>query len=191
MMNILLGSVIDILEAVQNIHQTDNEHGTRTSMMAIAIGKRLKLAAGELQLLDYAARIHDLGWAGVDDYIVAKKGRLTVAQRSGMQAHPKIGYELVKHKGLPIEIENTILRHHEHWDSSGYPDGLIGLDIPLYARIVCIADAWDAIMSERPYHKARTHEQALEEMNRSADWFDPKLYVLFLSILKEQANERP
>jgi len=190
-MDIPIENFIATLELFESRHKTDDEHGSRTSMLALVIGKRLnggqRLDAEKLKLLDYAARIHDLGRAVIDDYIVSKPGKLTASQQSAMRSHSILGHDLLKHSGLPVEIKNTVLYHHEHWDGSGYPEGLLGMDIPLFARIVCIADAWDAITHERPYHKARNHEKALEEMNRVAGCFDPKLYAIFLSALKEQA----
>jgi len=189
-MDIPVENVIAMLEKIANLHRTDDEHGMRASGMALAIGGRLnggeRLNADKLKLLDFAARIHDLGRVGVEDHIIAKPGKLMATQEASMRAHVTVGYDLLSLSGLPAEITFTVLYHHEHWDGSGYPKGLAGLDIPLFARIVCIADAWDAITHERPYKPAKKYEQALEEMNKSVDHFDPKLYTIFLSILKEQ-----
>jgi len=141
-----------------------------------------------LRLLDYAARIHDVGRAGIDNHLITKAGRFTQSQTAAMREHCQIGYDLLSESGLPHEITSTVLYHHEHWDGSGYPKGLKGLDIPLFPRIVCIADSWDGIVSERPYHKARMNDIALDEMNKNILWFDPKLFAIFLIVLREEGG---
>jgi len=183
-----LEHVITILVRVANCHNVDNVHGERTSAVALAIGKRLnggmRLDKEKLQLLNYAARIHDLGRVGIDNAIISKRGWLTKSQFAAVKEHSVIGYEFVKDI-LPAEITLTILHHHEHWDGTGYPKGLKGMDIPLFARIVSIADSWDALISDRPYRKAKPHGDALADMNKMAEWFDPILYTHFLEVLRD------
>lgn len=190
-MNIAIENVVATLEKISNIHEFDNEHGTRTASIAVAIGKRLnggdRLNAEKLQLLEHAARVHDLGRVGVDNHVIAKNGRLTKSQTASMREHCQIGYDLVKDV-LPYEISGTILYHHEHWDGTGYPEGLKGLDIPLFARIICIADSYDGIISERPYHRQRVMETALDEMNKHINWFDPRLFGIFLGVLRDNKD---
>jgi HD-GYP domain-containing protein (c-di-GMP phosphodiesterase class II) len=186
---ISLDQAVLILQRIANRHNIDNEHGDRVSHLALAVGKELnggtRLDAGKLRLLDFAARVHDLGQVDIDDYIKSKNGKLTRSQTAAMREHPIIGYEFVKDI-LPPEITFTILYHHEHWDGTGYPHGLRGLDIPLFARIICIVDSYDGIMSKRSYHEARTQNVALLEMNKYMHWFDPMLYTIFLKVLREQ-----
>lgn len=188
-MDIPLANFIATLERILDWHNIDGDHGNRTARIAVAIGKRLnggtRLNEKQINLLDYAARIHDLGRVGIDDNIIAKTGRLTASQRAAMEAHSQIGFDLLSDSSLPAEITLTVLYHHEHWDGTGYPKGLKGLDIPLFARIVCIADMWDAMTSKRPYHPIMNHAAALVEMNRCIMWFDPRLFAIFLSLLKE------
>jgi len=185
-----LENFIDTLARILDWHNLENGHGARTAQLSVAIGARLnggeRLSKNDLMLLDYAARIHDLGRAGVDNLIMSKVGSLTVSQTAAMREHCQIGYEWLKESGMPPEITYTVLYHHEHWDGSGYPRGLKGLDIPLFPRIVCIADSYDGIVSERPYHRARGTEMALDEMNKTIQWFDPKLFAIFLAVLKEE-----
>lgn len=185
---ISIDNLIDVLADVANWHKIDDNHGLRTAVTALAIGKRLngedKLNEEKLKLLDYAARIHDLGRIAIDDEIIAKVGNLTTGQRAQMEVHPEIGYRFLYRSNLPKEITETILYHHEHFDGSGYPKGLIGLKIPLFARIVTIADKWDAIRSDRPYRKAMSKKKALAEMNMMKNYFDPNLYKIFLSVVE-------
>lgn len=188
MMQIPVASFIATLERILDWHNVDEHHGSRTASIAVAIGRQLnggqRLNEEKLFMLDYAARIHDLGRVGIDDHIVSKAGKLTAAQRAAMEAHPQIGFDLLQDSELPYEITSTVLYHHEHWDGTGYPSKLKGLDIPLFPRIVCIADTWDALTSTRPYRKVMSHSEALAEMNKFIMWFDPKLFAAFLSILK-------
>lgn len=189
MMQIPLANFVATLERILDWHNIDDRHGQRTAAIAVAIGKRVDVTGEGLFMLDYAARIHDLGRVGIDNHVLSKSGRLTAAQRAAVEAHPRIGFDLLTDSGLPHEITMTILHHHEHWDGSGYPRGLKGLDIPLFARIVCVADTWDALTSKRPYRPMLSNAEALIEMDKVMHWFDPKLFALFLSIL-EDANGR-
>ena len=189
MLSIEVEKFIRTLETIQDYHRIDGNHGQRTADIAIEIGKRLNhgqhLDKDQLKLLEYAARIHDIGRVGIDNHLMAKPGELTQSQFAAMREHSQIGYDFLLHSGLPYEITGTVLYHHEHWDGSGYPEGLQGLDIPLFSRIICIADCYDGITSERPYHKSTVIEVALDEMNKVISWFDPELFAIFLSVLRE------
>jgi HD-GYP domain-containing protein (c-di-GMP phosphodiesterase class II) len=186
-------NIVDMLEDVLRItHNLDEDHGKRVQEISLQIGKRLnggqRLTLDELQLLGFAARLHDLGRIGIDNRTLTKPSKLTQAERAEMEEHSAIGFMFLEHSGFPARITNSVHWHHEHWDGSGYPDGLKDLDIPLFPRIICIADQWDGVVSKRPYHPARTATQGLEEMNKMVNWFDPKLYAMFLSILHEEQN---
>lgn len=187
-MNIPLERVIRMLEQVSDLHNIDSLHGSRTAEIAVKIGAQLnggeRLNEEKLKLLEYAARVHDLGRVGVDNLVIAKNGNLTQSQRASMREHCQIGYDIVKDV-LPYEISGAILHHHENWDGSGYPKGLKGLDIPLFARIVRIADAYDGIISERPYHRSVMTSSALVEMEKNLTHYDPRLFAAFLHVLKE------
>jgi len=183
-----LNSLVETLENILGWHNVDEGHGERTAILALKIAVRLnggeRLDSEKLLLLDYAARIHDLGRIAIDDDLISKPGSLTTAERGAMEQHPRIGYNFLSHSNLPPEITLTILHHHEHFDGSGYPKGLKGLDIPLFPRIVMIADTWDALTSDRPYRKAMDHTAALNSMAVNSSWFDPKLFAVFLSVLR-------
>lgn len=188
MITLTVSQVVELLCRVADWHRVDGDHGPRVAQMAVVIGRELnggeRLDQEQLGLLSQAANLHDLGRVGVDDVILAKPGPLTDSQKSAMRAHPQIGYDFV-YDMLPAGISLTILHHHERWDGTGYPRGLRGLDIPLFSRIVSIADMWDALTSDRPYRKAYPPERALEIMNTEASRFDPQLYAIFLKVLKE------
>lgn len=187
-MDLPLAQVVELLRRVMDWHKVDQSHGSRVAEMAVQIGRLLnggeRLDEARLKMLSQAAILHDLGRVGVDDLVLAKPGVLTDSQRAAAREHVRIGYEIT-HDLLPAGISLTILSHHERWDGSGYPNGLKGLDIPLYARIVSICDVWDALISDRPYRKAYPSEIALKMMNEMADQFDPLLFTIFLHVLKE------
>lgn len=185
-----LDSLIQTLELIAAWHKLDEGHGQRTAIMAIKIALRMdnKLDTDQLKLLDYAARIHDLGRIAIDDSIMLKNGPLTTSERGAMETHPAIGYNFLCRSHLPNEIKMVVLCHHEHWDGTGYPQQLEGDEIPLFARIVILADMWDALISDRPYRKGMDFEAALNTMTSRATWFDPKLYAIFLGILKDERD---
>lgn len=177
-----LDSLIETLSKISVLQEVDVLHGERTAATALKIGRHLELDEDKLKLLGYAARIHDLGRIAIDDSIVTKAGSLTASERGAMEQHPLIGYNFLSRSNLPPEITLTLLYHQEHFDGSGYPKGLTGFDIPLFSRIVCIADVWDALVSDRPYRKAMPKITALQEMDKMARFFDPALYKIFLAV---------
>jgi len=186
-----LNSLIETLALLGNWHNMDNQHGERTAVMSLKIASRMDkpLRGEETMILDYAARLHDLGRVGIDDDIMFKAGPLTTAERGAIETHPAIGYNFLKRSNLPKEITETILYHHENFDGTGYPKKLKGLEIPLFARIIHISDTWDALTEDRPYRKAMDFSAALNAMNVNVSHFDPELYAIFLDIIKEEDRQ--
>jgi two-component system response regulator RpfG len=151
-------------------------HLVRMARFAGLIAEGLYLPDEEVRMLELAAPLHDIGKIGVPDAILLKRGRLTDEETAVMRKHPQIGYEILRDsQSRFVQLGATIaLRHHERWDGSGYPDGLRGTDIPLAARIVAVADVFDALISERPYKPAWPSEQAASYMREhSGTLFDP------------------
>jgi HD-GYP domain-containing protein (c-di-GMP phosphodiesterase class II) len=155
--------------------------------LALRIGEGLKLNAEQLMLLGNGADIHDIGKVFVDSNILDKAGKLNKAQRAQVEKHPELGYEAIELAELPEEIMQVVLCHQEHYDGSGYPRKLKGEEIPINARIVTICDVWDALNSDRPYRSAFSSTKALSIMNQNAAWFDPKLFTIFLSLVRGQS----
>lgn len=131
--------------------------------------------------------LHDIGKVGIPDYILLKKGFLTEEEFDIMKKHPVIGYDALKTASADLGSDfflnmamDIILYHHERWDGAGYPHGLKGEDIPLSARIVSIADVYDALTSKRPYKEAFTHEKAIDIMKNEEGKYDPELFSLFV-----------
>jgi HD-GYP domain-containing protein (c-di-GMP phosphodiesterase class II) len=151
-------------------------HVDRMSRFVEAIARRLGVDAAQAQVLRGAARLHDMGKLAIPDRILLKPGRLTLAERLIVEQHPVLGYELLRNSGADLlDVAASIaLSHHERWDGTGYPDALGGDDIPLGARIIFVADAYDAMTSDRVYRGRLSDDEAIAELARcSGTQFDP------------------
>lgn len=180
---------LDCLE--QMAARRDNDTGLHTLRMAhyaALIARRFGLAEQDQQLLLAAAPLHDLGKVGIPDAILLKPGPLTREERQTMQQHAIIGYEILKRHSGPVFRAGAeiALTHHEHFDGSGYPNRLAGDRIPLFGRIVAIADVFDALTTQRPYKQAWPIEAALEAIRLEAGkHFDPDLCAAMVDCLPE------
>jgi putative two-component system response regulator len=162
------------------VEERDHSLGThceRLALMSSAIGLLLGLAAEEIRTLNRSGYIHDIGKITLPDSILLKPAPLDAAEWELMKTHPTRGEQLCKHVPSLQAVLPIIRHHHEHWDGSGYPDGLKGEEIPLLARILQMADIYDALTSDRPYKKAFTPEKAISIMKEETrkGWRDPKL----------------
>jgi HD-GYP domain-containing protein (c-di-GMP phosphodiesterase class II) len=136
--------------------------------------------------LRVAALLHDIGKIGIPDSALNKPARLTSAEFLMVKAHPVITAQIVGKIEALAHLVPIIRHHHERWDGTGYPDGLKGDDIPLLARILAVADGFEAMTSERPYRRARSEEEALAELKKCAgSQWDPKVVEAFLQMLEE------
>jgi putative two-component system response regulator len=149
----------------------------RSARLAAYVGLR----DGELEGVAYGALLHDIGKIGISEHVLHKPGPLTDDEFRVMREHPEIGERICDPLRMSRDFTPIIRHHHERWDGTGYPDGLKGEEIPLGARIVALADAFDAIVRGRPYRAARTIEQAYDELRKhSGTQFDPGLVPLFI-----------
>jgi len=169
-----------ISRALEDRDQTHG-HGARVAALAEPIAGRLGWDRSRIRELRYAAPLHDVGKVDVRPEVLAKPGPLTLEELAEIRRHPRAGAALV----IPLRSARPalpyVLFHHESWDGSGYPAGLSGRSIPLEARILAVADAFDAMISPRPYRRARAHEHALAEIERCAGTqFDPTVAELFV-----------
>jgi response regulator RpfG family c-di-GMP phosphodiesterase len=156
------------------------EHSRRVTDLSLKLASHVGCTSIEMDSLRFAGHLHDIGKIGIMDQILLKKGRLTREEYERIKSHPVIGEEIVGHLGI-MPVEKAIIRnHHERWDGHGYPDGLKGNDIPYLARILAVADSFDAMTSDRPYRKAKTAEFGLAEIkeNRGTQ-FDPAIADAF------------
>jgi putative two-component system response regulator len=155
-------------------------HCRRVSYCSRLIAATLDLNEKDREDLKAAAMLHDIGKIGISDFVLGKKGPLNEEEKALIRNHPAKGVEILK----PIKHFETILpailHHHENYDGSGYPSGLSGENIPLFARIIAVADTFDAILSVRPYRAASTHDEAMAELTRcSGRQFDPRVVNSF------------
>jgi diguanylate cyclase (GGDEF)-like protein/putative nucleotidyltransferase with HDIG domain len=150
-------------------------HSQRVADLAARTARRLGLADEEIELTRLAASLHDLGKLAIPEEILRKPGPLTEPERMVLERHPQIGFRMLESLGVD-PVADWVLHHHERWDGSGYPDGLPGDRIPLGARIIFVADAYDAMTSERVYRRRVAPEQAVAELERCAgSQFDPEI----------------
>jgi putative nucleotidyltransferase with HDIG domain len=143
-------------------------HSRRVQQLALAVGRELKLSQAELDLLGHAALFHDIGKLAVPDAILLKPASLTQQEWTLMQRHADEGARIIDRLGFLVDAVPAIRHHHERWDGTGYPDGLMGDEIPLGARIIHVADALDSMLTTRIYCAARPVSEALEELRRGA-----------------------
>lgn len=156
-------------------------HSRRVSYNSRLIAAALNLGEAERADLKTAALLHDIGKIGISDFILAKEGPLSDQEREVVRNHPRKGVEILKPLKQYERILPDILHHHESYDGSGYPQGLAGKHIPLHARIIAIADTYDAIISTRPYRKGGSHVAAMEELVQHAGTqFDPSIVKAFV-----------
>jgi diguanylate cyclase (GGDEF)-like protein/putative nucleotidyltransferase with HDIG domain len=150
-------------------------HSQRVAELAARMARRLGLPDEEVELTRLAASLHDLGKLAIPEEILRKPGPLTEPERLVLERHPQIGFRMLESLGVD-PVAEWVLHHHERWDGSGYPDGLPGDQIPLGARIIFVADAYDAMTSERVYRRRVLPQQAIAELQRCAGTqFDPEI----------------
>ena len=184
-------STVHILAAA--LDARDNytlNHSARVAALSLRVGRRLGLEQNELRDLEIACFLHDIGKIRVPDIVLNKPGPLDAEEARLIRLHPEHGAEIIGlaqslHKYVPV-----VLHHHEWHDGSGYPKGLRGEEIPLFARIVAIADAYDAMTSSRPYRPGRSLEEAIEEIRAyRGKQFAPRVADQFIEALKEETEE--
>jgi putative two-component system response regulator len=166
------------------------QHTKRVASLAVAIGRSLGLDHNTLELVRWSAPLHDVGKIGIPDSVLLKPGRLTESEMEVMKSHTTIGARILMGGQSPLVqmAESIALNHHEKWDGSGYPRKLSGDQIPLEARLVAVADVFDALTHARPYRAAWSIEDTRVEIQRgSGAHFDPRIVEIFLSL---PLNER-
>jgi putative nucleotidyltransferase with HDIG domain len=155
-------------------------HSERVTAYTLALARTLGLAASELEIIRRACMLHDIGKVGVPDHVLRKPGRLRKAERVLMEAHVTIGYDMLLPLPFLREALPGIRGHHERWDGAGYPDRLSRQDIHLHARLMAVADSYDAMTSARPYRAALGSSQAAARLRAdSGKQFDPAVIELF------------
>jgi response regulator RpfG family c-di-GMP phosphodiesterase len=164
-------------------------HSQRVTMISLAIGREMNLSSTHLEDLRRAAILHDLGKIGVREGVLNKPAKLTQEEFREVVRHPEVGTQILSPIPLFRRLLPAILHHHERFDGSGYPGGLARTDIPIDSRIMTVADAYDAMTSDRAYRSALPVEKAMAEIQRcSGTQFDPEIVSIFLSAV-DQLNQ--
>lgn len=163
------------------------EHVEKTVFYATEVAKKLNLSKEQKEFVKQAAILHDLGKIGISENILLKKSKLTKKEFERIRSHPHIAADILRPIHALHDVIPLVFYHHERWDGKGYPAGMRGEDIPIGARIIAIADVYQALTSDRPYRKAYSKKDALEIIKSgSGTQFDPRVVNAFLEILKKE-----
>jgi putative nucleotidyltransferase with HDIG domain len=189
----LFTNTITILaQAVELRDDYTGGHTTRVTNYALLLGKQLELPDEQMELIKIGTPLHDIGKIGIDDAILRKPGRLTAAEFKIMQSHTVKGADILRTIPDLAPVIPIVRSHHERWDGLGYPDGLAGEAIPPLARIVAVADAFDAMTSERPYRKTMPFELAFANVvKENGQQFDPNCVGAFIAMRDRLVQELP
>jgi diguanylate cyclase (GGDEF)-like protein len=185
--NELRHSIVNFLEKIMfTRHYQTEAHTKRLRKFVRKIGSFLNLPDKELEELALVAALHDIGKISIPLEILNKPGSLTGDEWNIIKRHPETGFRISRATSGLEHISDSILSHHERWDGTGYPQGLRGSEIPLYARIVAVADSFDVMIHGRSYKRAMSSEEALAEVKRcSGSQFDPNIVGLFMSMFND------
>jgi diguanylate cyclase (GGDEF)-like protein/PAS domain S-box-containing protein/putative nucleotidyltransferase with HDIG domain len=180
------GKTIDaIISTLHEKNKREEQHSHRVSTLCENMGKALGLSEDKIQEMKTVGLLHDIGKIAIDENILNKPGKLTEEEREEIKKHPEIGYRILSSVNDMSEMAEYVLAHHERWDGGGYPKGLKEKEIPIQARIIAIADAYDAMTSERPYRSPLSVEVAIEELeNNAGTQFDSELVKVFIENIK-------
>lgn len=174
------GTAMALAESLEKRDPYTAGHTRRVSSYSVAAGLRLGLSRQELETLRLSAILHDVGKIGVRDRVLLKHASLDEEELEAMGNHPQYGAEILRHVRQLKDVVPGVRSHHEKYDGTGYPDRLKGEEIPLYARIIAVADTFDAMTTDRPYRKALSFATAVEELHRcSGTQFDPRVVEVF------------
>jgi diguanylate cyclase (GGDEF)-like protein/putative nucleotidyltransferase with HDIG domain len=185
-----LATIEALALAIDAKDQTAQSHIRRVQVYAAGISRALGMTSNEIQGVKTAALLHDIGKLAVPEHILSKPGPLTQEEFQKIRIHPQVGAEIISGVPFPYPVAPLILSHHERWDGKGYPTGLKGEEIPLGARILAVVDYFDALMSERPYHKPMSLEAALGLLRQEAGKaLDPRVVQTFINMYPALAAE--
>ena len=184
MADLHLATIEALALAIDAKDQTSQSHIRRVQLYAAALARTLGMTENDIQGVKTAALLHDIGKLAVPEHILSKPGPLTPEEFQKIRAHPKVGADIISAVPFPYPVSPLILSHHERWDGKGYPTGLKGEEIPLGARILSVVDYFDALMAERPYHKAMGFDAAIGLLQQEAGkGLDPRVVEKFIDLL--------
>lgn len=179
-----IATLLSLVSAIEAKDTYTRQHSTRVTEYAVRIAHRMEFSAEDIEMLKSTGPLHDIGKIGIQDAILNKPGRLTNEEFDLIRSHPLIGVNIVAPLGLDQNELSIIRNHHERWDGKGYPDGLKREEIPYMARILAVADAFDAMSSDRAYRSALPMDVCLGEIrDNSGTQFDPSVVEAALAVL--------
>ncbi len=182
----LFATLYAFVQAIEARDPYTKQHSVRVAEISMQVAKYMGCSARELDLLDFAGRLHDIGKIGIRDNILLKNGRLDDEEFTTIKTHPVIGASIVGHLGLLAEETMIIRHHHERWDGNGYPDGLGGDEIPFLSRIMSVADTFDAMTSDRAYRRKLEDSVAFDTVKKNAgSQFDPQVSEAFTQLAEK------
>ena len=173
-------------DSIEGADRYTQGHCQRVASIAGALAGRAGMSSRDAFWFRLGALLHDVGKIIVPSEVLNKPGALTKEEWELMKQHPVAGLELVAGVDFPGDVRSMIRSHHERWDGKGYPDGLVGDITPLPARILCIADVYDALTSARPYRQALDHHEGVKIMRSSEGQFDPELIEVFFEWAEDE-----
>ncbi len=180
-----LATVEALATAIDARDQVGRGHVSRAQIYAVGVGKIMNLPIDEIEALSTGALLHDIGKLAVPDHILNKPGRLTPAELEKIKIHASVGASILEKIDFPYPVVSTVKHHHECWDGTGYPDGLAREDIPITARILSVADAYDTLRGARPFRSAVPRDEARKSLTSGAGTqFDPRVVDIFLRNLR-------
>jgi putative nucleotidyltransferase with HDIG domain len=188
----LLSTLHALVSAIEAKDSYTEQHSKRVTQLAIDIARVMGRTSEEIESLRLCGALHDIGKIGIDDRILNKPGKLTEEEFAIIKRHPVIGDRIVQHLGLTPQERAIVRNHHERWDGKGYPDGLEGKETPLLARILTVADVFDAMTSDRTYRNALSPEITLEVLQENrATQFDPEPLDALPGVLQKKSLPKP
>jgi putative two-component system response regulator len=181
--------IMALIRSVEAKDPYTRGHSERVAEYARKLAEKLELDYDQMQVLRRAAMLHDLGKIGVDDAIIRSREKLTSEEREKVHTHPSIGIEIIKSLSFLSDVLGPIRSHHERFDGTGYPGHLAREQIPIEARIIAVADTFDALTTDRPYRRAVNKQAAFKEMYASAasGQLDPHLVEKFIEVMSERS----
>ncbi len=178
-----------IIEAVDLKDPYTSRHSQRVSNYAVSIARILSLPETEVEKVRIAGLMHDVGKIGISGSIIRKPSKLTESEMETMRSHAEVGANIISELGPLSAAGGFVLHHHEHYDGTGYPSRLLGTDIPMGSRIILVADAFDALITDRPYRRGRSKEEALKVLEaHSGTQFDPAAVEALKRVLIVQSR---
>lgn len=185
-----LNTVEALVQALEAKDSYTSGHSSRVAQWSVKLAEKLGLPEDRLEFIKYAGVLHDVGKIGVSENILNKKGQLEDSEWEMIRNHPVIGQNIIKGIDFLFDVGSAVRYHHERYDGTGYPEGIVGEAIPLESRIIAVADTYDAMTSDRSYRKGLNSNEALVELKRVAGTqLDPKIVQVFCSIVQEESPQ--